>query len=86
MTKTEHQAGYNDSRNSQQTQAKHHPAGALVRVCAWCEQEFGPVPVAPGQLKTHGICLRHRAELLRSAALGVRQAADRFAATAGGAA
>ena len=34
----------------------------LVRVCAACEKEFGPVRVGPGQQKSHGFCRRHSTE------------------------
>jgi hypothetical protein len=36
--------------------------GEQVRVCAACEQEFGPVPVPPGAIKSHGMCRRHTFE------------------------
>jgi len=41
----------------------------MLHVCAWCEREFGSVPAAPGQKKTHGICRRHSVEMLRAAGL-----------------
>ena len=31
----------------------------IVRVCANCERELGPLPTEPGQVKSHGICARH---------------------------
>lgn len=33
--------------------------GSIVRVCASCEREFGPLRVGPGQQKSHGFCRRH---------------------------
>ena len=31
----------------------------LLRVCSFCEQEFGKVALKPGQTKTNGYCRRH---------------------------
>lgn len=31
----------------------------LVRVCAQCEKEHGPVKLGPDQMPTHGLCRRH---------------------------
>ena len=38
----------------------------LVRVCAQCEKEHGPVPVQTGQSKSHGMCRRHALEAAQS--------------------
>jgi hypothetical protein len=42
---------------------------SLVRACAWCEKELGPVAVKPGQSKTHGVCRRHFEQHLRDAGI-----------------
>ena len=78
MTKTEHQAGYNDSRNPHETQGKPGLSGALISVCAWCERELGSVAIRPGQIKTHGICRRHSLELLQDAGFSPLQIQARF--------
>jgi len=50
----------------------------FVHVCAWCERELGPVATLPGQIKSHGICRRHSAELLRGAGVSNLQIQARF--------
>lgn len=34
----------------------------FVRVCAFCEREYGPIQIEPGQAKTHSVCRRHAVE------------------------
>lgn len=41
----------------------------VMRVCAQCEKEFGPVPVAPGTSKSHGLCKRHAIKQYQDAGL-----------------
>lgn len=43
----------------------------IVRVCMFCEKERGPVPVGPGQSKSHGVCRRHSPDYVRYSAQGM---------------
>jgi len=41
----------------------------IVRVCAACEKEFGPLPEQPGTRKGHGLCKRHAIASYKEAGL-----------------
>jgi len=43
----------------------------IVRVCMFCEKERGPVPIQPGQSKSHGVCRRHIPAFVNYSAQGL---------------
>lgn len=47
----------------------------IVRVCMFCEKERGPVPVQPGQSKSHGVCRRHTPDFIAYSAQGLPEEA-----------
>ena len=65
--KTERQIRSHDAPETTENQAILDIVRNFVHVCAWCERELGPVTTLPGQIKSHGICRWHSAELLRGA-------------------